>query len=152
MADDQKEAAAAAVVHTPDHESITPPNPLSSFISNFTQLINFRFPPKKLETDTKTAAGNTVFRSGEPAEDSKPATVRFSDARPTTVAPLKLEAEEVEKDTNPVFLWQVYAIGGFFVLRWVLARWNERKANKNKKSSDEEDSPPQPPPAADGDE
>ncbi|KAJ0764078.1 hypothetical protein HanPI659440_Chr08g0288111 [Helianthus annuus] len=104
---DEKEAPAAAVVHTPDHESITPPNPLSSFISNFTQLINFRFPPKKLETDNKSAAGNTVFRTGEPAEDSKPVTVRFSDARPATVAPLKLEAEEVEKDTNPVFLWQV---------------------------------------------
>ncbi|KAJ0552789.1 hypothetical protein HanHA89_Chr08g0289051 [Helianthus annuus] len=104
MADDQKEAAAAAVVHTPDH---TPPNPLSSFFSNFTQLINFRFPPKKLETENKSAAGNTVFRTGEPAEDSKPVTVRFSDARPATVAPLKLEAEEVEKDTNPVFLWQL---------------------------------------------
>ncbi|KAI7730049.1 hypothetical protein M8C21_020000 [Ambrosia artemisiifolia] len=135
----------AAVIHTPDHELITSPNPLSSLISKFTQIINFHFPPpppKKVETESK-AAGNTVVRSGDAAEESKPVTVKFSDARPNTVAPLKVEAEE--KDTNPVFIWQVYAIGGFFILRWVLTRWNERKANKK---SSKEDSPPQPPPAA----
>ncbi|KAK9064041.1 hypothetical protein SSX86_017913 [Deinandra increscens subsp. villosa] len=142
----------APMVHKPENESSNHPNnPFSSIISKFTEVISFRFPPppakndaRKVESERK-AVGNTVVRSGEVVEESKPVVVRFPDAHPTTVEPLKLQAEEMERDTNPVFLWQVYAIGGFFVLRWVLARWKERRASK--KSSDE-DSPPSPPPAA----
>ncbi|KAD2804750.1 hypothetical protein R6Q59_029831 [Mikania micrantha] len=129
-------------------QSIRHPNPISSIISKFTEVINFRFPPppaKKVETERKTA-GDAVIPGGEAVEDSNPATVRFPQAHPTTVAPLKLQEDEVEGDTNPVFLWQVYAIGGFFILRWVLARWNERRRANNKSSN--EDSPPSPQPGA----
>lgn len=59
-----------------------------------------------------------------------------------TIPPLKLEAEELEQDTNPVVLWQVYTIGGFFILKWAWARWNERRANKKSTTED-------PPPADD---
>ncbi|CAH1430801.1 unnamed protein product [Lactuca virosa] len=138
----------ASMVRKPEDESSIPPNPLLSVISKFTKFVNSRFPPRpaekdvvKVETESK-GSGDSVFRSSEVVEPevSKPVVVRFPDARTTTVPPLKVEAEELEQDTNPVVLWQVYAIGGFFVLRWVLARWKERRANKKKPSN--EDSPP----------
>ncbi|CAI9296193.1 unnamed protein product [Lactuca saligna] len=139
----------ASMVRKPEDESSGPPNPLLSVISKFTKFVNSRFPPPptaekdvvKVETESK-GSGDSIFRSSEVVEPevSKPVVVRFPDARTTTVPPLKVEAEELEQDTNPVVLWQVYAIGGFFVLRWVLARWKERRANKKKPSN--EDSPP----------
>ncbi|XXG63006.1 hypothetical protein AAC387_Pa05g1280 [Persea americana] len=41
---------------------------------------------------------------------------------------LKLEVEESDEDMNPRNMWQVYALGGFLVLRWIWARWRERKS------------------------
>ncbi|KAK1416590.1 hypothetical protein QVD17_32381 [Tagetes erecta] len=99
-------------------------NPLSWIIS---KVVNFRFPPPPVRKD--------VSKSALVQEEDKPVIVRLPDPNKTVVEPsLKLQAQ---RDTNPVFLWQVYAIGGFFVLRWVLARWNA-----NNKSSNEQDSPP----------
>ncbi|XP_023762673.1 uncharacterized protein LOC111911121 [Lactuca sativa] len=145
----------ASMVRKPEDESSGPPNPLLSVISKFTKFVNSRFPPPpaekdvvKVETESK-GSGDSIFRSSEVVEPeaSKPVVVRFPDARTTTVPPLKVEAEELEQDTNPVVLWQVYAIGGFFVLRWVLARWKERRANKKKSN---ENSPPPPTASASG--
>ncbi|KAK1276070.1 hypothetical protein QJS04_geneDACA010061 [Acorus gramineus] len=39
---------------------------------------------------------------------------------------LRIESEETDS-MNPQNLWQVYAVGGFLVLRWLWARWQERK-------------------------
>jgi hypothetical protein len=65
--------------------------------------------------------------------------VRFSDTRPN-IPPLEFEAEEpAGRTSNPVVLWQVYAITGFMVLRWVVARWNERKERKAKEDLAEDD-------------
>ncbi|XP_031500877.1 uncharacterized protein LOC116264673 [Nymphaea colorata] len=41
--------------------------------------------------------------------------------------PLKLETEESAEGVNPSNMWQVYALGGFMILRWIWARWRERK-------------------------
>ncbi|KAL4182416.1 hypothetical protein AMTRI_Chr11g93250 [Amborella trichopoda] len=43
-----------------------------------------------------------------------------------TTASVKLQAED--SATSPKNMWQVYALGGFMVLRWIWARWKERKA------------------------
>ncbi|KAL8518140.1 hypothetical protein ACS0TY_009480 [Phlomoides rotata] len=73
-------------------------------------------------------------------EDETPSVVTFPRQ---SFEPVKLEAEadDGQKSTNPMLLWQVYAIGGFLVLRWGWTRWNERKGKK--KSEDE------PPPTQD---
>ncbi|XP_031278575.1 uncharacterized protein LOC116137031 [Pistacia vera] len=75
----------------------------------------------------------------------KPSLVRFPDsARQIIPARLEFEAEEpAGRTSNPVVLWQVYALGGFLVLRWVWARWKERKEQAAKKdSSDDNDDTP----------
>ncbi|XWS75259.1 hypothetical protein CRYUN_Cryun01aG0070700 [Craigia yunnanensis] len=57
--------------------------------------------------------------------------------------PLEFEAEEcVGRTSNPIVLWQVYAIGGFFLLKWIWARWKERKEMGSKKESDDDEQPP----------
>lgn len=86
-------------------------NPLSSLFSKFTQVFNFQFPPLpfvkkdtvKVETEKKA-----VVRGGEVVEVKKTTTVTYPDNRSKTAAPLKLESEDAERETNPVVLWQVY--------------------------------------------
>lgn len=117
-------------------------NPLFSLISKFfgnpQQLKNEQ--DKKAETAQKE---ESVKRVGGEERDSKPNVVRFPLTQPEVkVPPLKLESDEAEKDTNPIVLWQVYALGGFIVLRWVWAKWQERKAAKAKKDESGEEKPP----------
>ncbi|KAJ0976785.1 hypothetical protein J5N97_012259 [Dioscorea zingiberensis] len=40
---------------------------------------------------------------------------------------LKLQVEESAEGMSPHNMWQVYTLGGFMVLRWVWARWRERR-------------------------
>ncbi|XAR72170.1 hypothetical protein NMG60_11018719 [Bertholletia excelsa] len=99
----------------------------------------FNFPPWKREAKSEAVLPEkpekTVPRREE--EEKKPVVARFPRSQPE-IPSLKLEAEGSEQSTNPIVLWQVYAIGGFFILRWALARWKERKPKK--KSSDGEPS------------
>ncbi|XP_022841828.1 uncharacterized protein LOC111365501 [Olea europaea var. sylvestris] len=128
-----------------EEDSHTQDNPFLSFLSNIFQLFK-PFAPKKngivvnnvSESDPNkigASVNETVVEDG-----SKAAVVKFPRQ---TLAPLKLEAEAEggEQNTNPVILWQVYAIGGFFILQWAWKRWNEHKGDK--KSNDD------PPPAHD---
>ncbi|XP_052184874.1 uncharacterized protein LOC127796657 [Diospyros lotus] len=113
------------------------PNPIASLLSML-NISNLFPPPKrdanKAEPPARPLGGGD---SNEAKQEEKPVVVKVP--RPQTELPsLKLEAEGSEQNTNPIVLWQVYAIGGFFVLKWVLARWNERS---KKRSSDEEPSP-----------
>ncbi|KAM7526828.1 hypothetical protein LguiA_016730 [Lonicera macranthoides] len=116
------------------------PNPLFSLFSNFLQTLNFpllhaffNFPPPKVAATKQEEKSVSVTLPTN--EEAKVGTVKFPDSRPA-VFPLKLESEELERDTNPVVLWQVYAIGGFFVLRWAWARWNERRGKKRPSDDD----------------
>ncbi|CAA0814390.1 Unknown protein [Striga hermonthica] len=72
-------------------------------------------------------------------ERDMPATVTFP--RRFTHVKLEVETEVSDQSTNPLFLWQVYAIGGFYVLRWAWMRWNEGKGQKKSDNN--------PPPADD---
>ncbi|KAK4359699.1 hypothetical protein RND71_021928 [Anisodus tanguticus] len=107
-----------------DDQQNKPTNP---FVCNFLQF--FKPPPpvtKKIEPTATSVE-----------KEEKTDVVKF----PKQELPsLKLESDGInEPNTNPVVLWQVYAIGGFFVLRWAWSRWNERRGNK--KPSDEEAPP-----------
>ncbi|KAL9995256.1 hypothetical protein Hdeb2414_s0023g00637051 [Helianthus debilis subsp. tardiflorus] len=121
-------------------------NPVTSLFSNlFTQVINFRLPflpPVKKDVVKVETERKAVVRDGEVVEVSKTATVAFPDGRKKTVEPLKLESEDAERETNPVVLWQVYVIGGFFILKWAWGRWNEHKERKKSSDDDQPSSSP----------
>ncbi|KAF2318422.1 hypothetical protein GH714_007112 [Hevea brasiliensis] len=71
----------------------------------------------------------------------KPNFVRFPNAHPVISPSLDVELEESSGRThNPVVIWQVYALGGFIILKWVWARWKERKERAKKASSDDDES------------
>ncbi|KAK9024063.1 hypothetical protein V6N11_004244 [Hibiscus sabdariffa] len=65
--------------------------------------------------------------------------------------PLEFESEEcLGRTSNPIVLWQVYAVGGIFLLKWIWARWKERKEMGSKKeSADEDEQEQEQPPAVD---
>jgi len=60
-----------------------------------------------------------------------------------TIAVIQSTTDSITvKLTSPCLdLLQVYALGGFIILRWAWAKWQERKA-KTKKDSSNEDQPP----------
>ncbi|CAL9118068.1 unnamed protein product [Musa textilis] len=41
--------------------------------------------------------------------------------------PLRLDGEESTEDMSHGNMWQVYALGGFMILRWIWAHWRERR-------------------------
>ncbi|KAL3520818.1 hypothetical protein ACH5RR_018967 [Cinchona calisaya] len=118
-----------------------PNNPILGFFSNFLKLFNFPPPPppppspapaktKQPEEPTKETASPVVVGELE-VQTAKTTVVKFPRPTEENLPSIKLEADEVEeKSTNPVLLWQVYAIGGFLVLRWAWTRWNERRGRK----------------------
>ncbi|XP_006485233.1 uncharacterized protein LOC102626912 isoform X2 [Citrus sinensis] len=72
----------------------------------------------------------------EAAEASrKREVVKFLDPKPIAPPPMKLEVEDSEQ--NPAARYLVYALGGFLVMRWIWARWQERKERSGKKDSDD---------------
>ncbi|KAI3984644.1 hypothetical protein MKX01_004007 [Papaver californicum] len=78
------------------------------------------------------------------AKQSPPDVVKFPDSRPDYTG-LKLTVEEVEpqQESGGNNMWQVYALGGFMLLRWGWAKWKEAQANKNDKpDSGAEDASP----------
>ncbi|WOL11901.1 hypothetical protein Cni_G20665 [Canna indica] len=76
-------------------------------------------------------ATNRTMVEDKPGADGPPAMVTFPDAARRRAQsfppPLKLETEESADDTNSHNMWQVYALGGFLILRWIWSRWRERK-------------------------
>ncbi|XP_039041954.1 uncharacterized protein LOC120180732 [Hibiscus syriacus] len=75
----------------------------------------------------------------EEIEIAKPLSL-FVGNRRKIPPPLEFEAEErLGRTSNPIVLWQVYAIGGIFLLKWIWARWKEKKEMGSKKESPDED-------------
>ncbi|KAH6761898.1 hypothetical protein C2S52_019331 [Perilla frutescens var. hirtella] len=111
-------------------------NPFIIFVTNLLSSIKLPFPPKKNGAKSEPAVADS--QAAEPVkvsppvavdDDSKPGFVKFPRQN---LEPVKLEAEadEAGQTTNPLILWQVYALGGFLVMRWAWMRWNERKGQK----------------------
>ncbi|KAL5800411.1 hypothetical protein ACOSQ4_033295 [Xanthoceras sorbifolium] len=134
-----------------------PKNILSMLPKIEIKLPFFNQKPKKPEavnenpkTTVDSGGGGSIGSETEKVS-LKPNLARFPDSTGARIPPpLDFEAEEpAGRTSNPIVLWQVYALGGFLVLRWVWARWKERKerAAKNESSDDNE-----PPPAAEDDD
>ncbi|KAG9136617.1 hypothetical protein Leryth_020266 [Lithospermum erythrorhizon] len=110
-------------------------NSIVSFLVNIFQLLPFpKVQPKKPEVEVVQ----------ENVEELKPTFVKFP--KKEEFPSLKFEAEGGDTDTNPLLLYQVYAIGGFFVLRWAWCRWNElrmkKKPSNEEPPSSEDPTPP----------
>ncbi|KAL6523801.1 hypothetical protein OROHE_016339 [Orobanche hederae] len=122
-------------------------NPILVYLLNLFGSIKLPFLQKNKNGGSMSAGGSS--QAEEPIM-VKPDNVENEIIKPSVVTfprqsfvPLKLEAEaeEAEWSTNPVILWQVYAIGGFYILKWAWTRWNERKGQK-KSDEDVEEPPP----------
>ncbi|KAJ0253544.1 Uncharacterized protein HA466_0112150 [Hirschfeldia incana] len=102
---------------------------LPSFVVNL-----FPFLQPKSPASVSGADGGPKLVSKE--KESQNSKVSFPYNPPKNAEPLKVEAEPSSGSTsNSLVIWQVYALGGFLVLKWAWARWNER--NEAKKSTDD---------------
>uniref|UniRef100_A0A7N0TR57 Uncharacterized protein n=1 Tax=Kalanchoe fedtschenkoi TaxID=63787 RepID=A0A7N0TR57_KALFE len=109
------------------------PNPFISLLHNF--RLPFSFPaPAPAQSDAQKPADS----GGEAAAYTKTDAVRFSDPRPAVPPPLKIETEEAAQ--SAVVVWQIYALGGYLLARWIWAKWKQ-KDNKDQ-PSDDNPSPP----------
>ncbi|CAN1318920.1 hypothetical protein LINPERPRIM_LOCUS31020 [Linum perenne] len=67
------------------------------------------------------------------SSDDRPDAVKFTERKPAQEPPLQLEVDQPSQAL--VTYSVVYAMGGFLILKWVWARWNERKERAKKGSS-----------------
>ncbi|KAL1542336.1 hypothetical protein AAHA92_26445 [Salvia divinorum] len=108
-------------------------NPFIVFFTNLISSIKLPFPPKKngAKSEHAVEAAEPLKLSPPPAADdeNKPGFVMFPRQN---LEQIKLEGEPdvAGRQTNPLLLWQVYALGGILVARWAWMRWNERKGQK----------------------
>ncbi|KAK3035279.1 hypothetical protein RJ639_034802 [Escallonia herrerae] len=130
--------ADGAIVHKDDQPNTKQQLPLFSLFSKaFPPFIAAPPPPTGASPKPATDVLATCPTPADKYSDEpKRSGVKFIRS---TVPPLKLEAENEGRETNPALLWQVYAVGGFFILRWAWARWNERRATR--RPSDENPAP-----------
>ncbi|KMZ76167.1 hypothetical protein ZOSMA_106G00730 [Zostera marina] len=85
----------------------------------------------EIEQDTQSATSSKKDANVSPP----PKMVFLPNSRRNKILPppIKLHDQEEEKQgMNPNNMWQVYAFGGFLVLRWIWARWRERKKNQGR--------------------
>ncbi|XP_021295909.1 uncharacterized protein LOC110425343 [Herrania umbratica] len=121
------------VIQTKNDNSVEPKN-----IFSMLPKIELKFPFFKQPSKNPEAS----VQKEEEVETLKPPSVFIGNLQKFP-PPLEMEAEEcIGRTSNPIVLWQVYAIGGFFFLKWIWARLKERKEMGGKKeSSDDEQSP-----------
>ncbi|KAK4758003.1 hypothetical protein SAY87_019304 [Trapa incisa] len=108
------------------------------FFSFLGKLIKFPLPKDVPKSEKLTVGTGENEDAGQ-----KPDVVRFPYRSLEVPLPLKLEVEEESgRTSNPLILWQVYALGGFLIMKWVWGRWNERNRQQdNDEASDNYDSP-----------
>ncbi|CAN0826158.1 hypothetical protein LINGRAPRIM_LOCUS2184 [Linum grandiflorum] len=105
-----------------------------SFLSKFNLPNPFFNPAAQTASPSSDLPTSAVV--GEEIDAPKPNVARFPNARPVVPPHMEVEVEESSHRThNPVIIWQVYAMGGFIIVKWVWARWNERKERAKKGSS-----------------
>ncbi|MED6206411.1 hypothetical protein PIB30_026505 [Stylosanthes scabra] len=107
---------------------------LFAFLPKFDlQLPFLNLPPSKPKNrdapNADAGDGRAKEEDKAAAGNGKPGFVRFPKSEVVALPHLEAEVEESSvKTSNPFILWQVYALGAFFISSWVWARWNERKA------------------------
>ncbi|CAN6977135.1 hypothetical protein IGI04_037368 [Brassica rapa subsp. trilocularis] len=117
-------------------DSSPPQLKLPSFVVNLFPFLQPKSPASVNGADgaPKPAAGVSKDK------ETQNSTVSFPYNPPKSAEPLKVEAEPSSGSTsNSLVIWQVYALGGFLVLKWAWARWNERNATSDKKEEEEDD-------------
>ncbi|KAL0714206.1 hypothetical protein Bca4012_021185 [Brassica carinata] len=106
---------------------------LPSFVVNLFPFLK----PKPLAPVNGADGGPKPTGGDKETQNSK---VSFPYNPPNSTEPLKVEAEPSSGSTsNSLVIWQVYALGGFLVLKWAWARWNERNATSDKKDDGDDD-------------
>ncbi|XP_050385581.1 uncharacterized protein LOC126802083 [Argentina anserina] len=115
-----------------------PQNPINLFalFSNFKPQFPFwkKQQPKQQPNPVQDEPSSSVSQ--------KLVTVRFPKAQPVVPTVASEVEEPMSKTSNPILVWQVYALGGFLVLKWIWGKYQERKGQKDdgKESSDDEQS------------
>uniref|UniRef100_A0A1J3DBW6 Uncharacterized protein n=1 Tax=Noccaea caerulescens TaxID=107243 RepID=A0A1J3DBW6_NOCCA len=120
--------------------SDSPPLNIPAFVTN---LFAFLQPKAPAAVNDASVPKPTVVSGEKDRQNSTVETVSFPYNPPTNTEPLKVEAEVSSgKTSNSLVIWQVYALGGFLVLKWAWARWNERnERSKKKEATDDDDQP-----------
>ncbi|KAI3834431.1 hypothetical protein MKX03_032542 [Papaver bracteatum] len=133
---EETESKSIAVESSSDNRG--PFSVIQEIIANFLSQVNNN--KKKGE---EVVVVSEVIEKNE-TKQSPPDVVKFPDSR-QDYSGLKLTVEEVEpqQESGGNNMWQVYALGGFMLLRWGWAKWKEAQANKNDKpDSGAEDASP----------
>ncbi|KAG5237831.1 hypothetical protein OIU79_005686 [Salix purpurea] len=117
-------------------DSSQKPSTLFSFFPKFELSVPFFSKPRPLVKEGPKIA--VVTEGGEnESGNQKPNFVSFPNTRSLAPSSIEVEVEESSGRThNPAIIWQVYALGGFIVLKWIWARWQERNERAKKASSD----------------
>ncbi|KAG2257768.1 hypothetical protein Bca52824_077062 [Brassica carinata] len=119
-----------------ESDSSPPQLKLPSFVVNLFPFLQPKSPSPANGADGAPKPAGGVSKDKE----TQNSTVSFPYNPPKSTEPLKLEAEPSSGSTsNSLVIWQVYALGGFLVLKWAWARWNERNATSDKKEDDDAD-------------
>ncbi|KAK2403920.1 hypothetical protein P8452_09777 [Trifolium repens] len=109
-----------------------PKKPIFPFFPNFNfnfQIPQFPFPPKHHRHDDGGDDKNkeTPKLQSEGAQHG-PNVVTFPKSQQVVVVPSpESDGQNKTKTTNPVIIYQAYAIGAYFLARWIWARWDEKK-------------------------
>ncbi|KAL5569525.1 hypothetical protein UlMin_026100 [Ulmus minor] len=111
------------------------PTNIFSFLSKLKLQLPF------LKQEPKEGVVVVGDEEGNRSESRKPDVVTFPKAQLVVPPPVAVENEETGKTSNPIIIWQVYALGGFLVLRWIWARWNERKGQKEDSDDNDDEHP-----------
>ncbi|KDP45039.1 hypothetical protein JCGZ_01539 [Jatropha curcas] len=126
------------VVRFADPKPVTPP-PLKLYNEELEKRSHplILFPKATTQSAVKEESRIEVIGKGE-AENGKqkPNFVRFPNSQPIVPPSIDVELQESSGKThNPLIIWQVYALGGFLILKWVWARLKERNERAKKESS-----------------
>uniref|UniRef100_A0A7N0V5I1 Uncharacterized protein n=1 Tax=Kalanchoe fedtschenkoi TaxID=63787 RepID=A0A7N0V5I1_KALFE len=113
-------------------QSEKPPNPFVSLLHSLRLPFPIPFPPP-----AKSDPRNPADTPAETAVSNKTDVVRFCDPKPAIPPPLKIESEESAQSAAVV--WQVYALGGYLLARWIWGKWKEKH---NKDQPSDENPPP----------
>ncbi|KAL0755854.1 hypothetical protein YC2023_102047 [Brassica napus] len=125
-----------------ESDSSPPQLKLPSFVVNLFPFLQPKSPSPANGADGAPKPAGGVSKDKE----TQNSTVSFPYNPPKSTEPLKLEAEPSSGSTsNSLVIWQVYALGGFLVLKWAWARWNERNQTSDKKEDDDADGDDQAP-------
>ncbi|CAM8960748.1 unnamed protein product [Rhodiola kirilowii] len=111
---------------TNPEQSYNPPNPFVSLLQNF--RLSFPFPANPQSDSQDSSANKTDV------------VIFTTDPRPAVPPPLKIESDESSQRSAAV-VWQVYALGGYLLARWIWGKWKEKR-NNDQPPSDENTSPP----------